>query len=102
MKKKVEIAVRIDGQESFYVLPKEEWLDTPLQDFCHGLAREVEAITRATSYVQGVEWNIIRLLVATASTPRGGPNRHKPLEILIDEDNQPAIRNVETGEVTQL
>ena len=102
MKKKVEIAIRVDGQESFYVLPETEWLEPPHGPGCHSIDCEVEAIIRATTNVQKTEWNIIRLLVALATTPRSGPNKHKPLEILIDEDNQPAIRNVETGEVKQL
>jgi hypothetical protein len=100
MKKKVEIAIRVDGQESFYVLPEGEWLDPPSQDFCHSLECEVEAIIRATTNVQKTEWNIIRLLVATASTRRVDPN--VKLEITIDDDKQPAIVNPETGEVTRL
>lgn len=96
MKSKVEIAIRVDGQESFYVIP--EGLERP-GPLCQSLDQEVEAIWRATDNIQKTERNIIRLLVAMASTPR---NPNTPLEILIDEDNQPAIRNPKTGEVTQL
>ena len=99
MKKKVEIAIRIDGQESFYVLPESEWLEGPNGLGCHTLDREVEAIWRATDNIQKAEWNIIRLLVATATTRRHSDDR---LEILIDDDGQPSIRNPQTGEVTQL
>lgn len=99
MKKKVELVIRIDGQESFYVLPEDKWLDTQCGVGCHSLECEVEDIIRTTTNVQETEWNIIRLLVAFAATPRE-PN--KRLEVLIDENNQPAVRNPETGEITQL
>ena len=97
MAKKVELVIRIDGQESIYVVP--EGYEPPNQHICHSLDAEVEAIIRTTTNVQKTEWNIIRLLVATASAPR---RSNKPLEILIDEDNQPAIRHTETGEVYKL
>lgn len=95
--KRVEIAIRIDGHESFYVIP--EGYSPPDQHICHGLDEEVEAIIRATANIQKMEWNIIRLLVATASC-RVDPKQK--MEILIDEDGQPAVRNQKTGEVTQL
>jgi hypothetical protein len=97
MSKKVEIAIRIDGNESFYVLP--DTFDPPSQDMCHGLDAEVDAVIRTTTNVQKTEWNIIRLLVATASRRADNVGR---LEILIDDDGQPAIVNPETGQITQL
>ena len=97
MSKKVEIAIRIDGNESFYVLP--DTFDPPSQDMCHGLDAEVDAVIRTTTNVQKTEWNIIRLLVATACHRVGDD---KKLEILIDDDGQPVIVNPETGEITKL
>ena len=66
MKKKVEIAIRIDGAESFYVLP--DTYDPPGGGdiACVGLDAEVDAVIRTTTNIQKMERNIIRLLVATA------------------------------------
>ena len=99
MKKKVEIVIRIDGAESFYVLP--ETHDPPgLQDICHGLDAEVDAVIRTTTNIQKTEWNIIRVLVAMSCHRVKGDN--SVLEVLIDEDNQIAIRNVLTGKILKL
>jgi len=96
--KKVELVVRIDGQECFYVVP--EGYNPPNPDISHGLDAEVEAIIRTTTNVQETEWNIIRIMVAMASSRIH--DKGKRIEVFLDEDGNPGVRNPETGETTSL
>jgi hypothetical protein len=97
--KRVEIAVRIDGNECFYVVP--EGFNRADAGICHGLDAEVEEIIRSTVAIQGMETSIIRMMVVMASSRLKFPEG-KRVEIVLDEKGRPAVRNAETGEISNL
>ena len=97
--KRVEIAIRIDGNECFYVVP--EGFNRIDAGICHGLDREVEEIIRSTIAIQGMETSIIRMMVVLASSRMKWPE-DKRVEVLLDEKGGLAVRNSETGEISSL
>lgn len=96
--KRVEIAIRIDGNECFYVIPEGF---NRLSNQCHGLDREVAETIRSTVAIQGMDTSIIRLMVVMASSRMTFPEGVR-VEVALDEKGRPAVRNPETGEVDSI
>lgn len=95
-KRKVELVIRVNGNESFYELPS--GLD-PATDTYLALDAEVEEVIRCTEALKDtLNTSVLRILLVNASIH----GKRGPIEIVLGEDNQPGIKNPETGEVLWL